>query len=240
MPCIHSLAELLPAVLAENANTPLPGSGGGAGGPGAASLASGGRGRSGSEEGIEGDEIAAEASDWTVDASNALSSQSAMEEEAEIDAEDPGQRAGDRSSSITLASGASVPLPSGMVPLPSVVRPSSPSTIPIPVTEGGKQGGRNGKRQGNGGRPLPSKEMVARESARLKSTQDAYFSGGGGGGGGGGKKSSASAAGKMLASRAHLPASSSREEVTAAVQNTPVVILSGETGCGKSTQVPKP
>jgi ATP-dependent RNA helicase DHX57 len=43
----------------------------------------------------------------------------------------------------------------------------------------------------------------------------------------------------MVMSRANLPASCSREEVTSAVQNAPVVILSGETGCGKSTQVPQ-
>ena len=43
----------------------------------------------------------------------------------------------------------------------------------------------------------------------------------------------------MVASCANLPASGSREEVTAAVSAAPVVVLSGETGCGKSTQVPQ-
>jgi hypothetical protein len=36
----------------------------------------------------------------------------------------------------------------------------------------------------------------------------------------------------MVATRANLPASASREEVTAAVQGKPVVVLSGETGQG--------
>ena len=39
--------------------------------------------------------------------------------------------------------------------------------------------------------------------------------------------------------RANLPASGSREEVTRAVNSAAVVVLSGETGCGKSTQVPQ-
>jgi ATP-dependent RNA helicase DHX57 len=43
----------------------------------------------------------------------------------------------------------------------------------------------------------------------------------------------------MVATRANLPASASREEVVRAVDGSPVVVLSGETGCGKSTQVPQ-
>jgi len=39
--------------------------------------------------------------------------------------------------------------------------------------------------------------------------------------------------------RVNLPASGSREEVTRAVNGAAVVVLSGETGCGKSTQVPQ-
>ena len=43
----------------------------------------------------------------------------------------------------------------------------------------------------------------------------------------------------MMNVRANLPASGSREEVTRAVNKASVVVLSGETGCGKSTQVPQ-
>ena len=43
----------------------------------------------------------------------------------------------------------------------------------------------------------------------------------------------------MMTQRSNLPASNSREEVTRAVAGASVVVLSGETGCGKSTQVPQ-
>jgi len=43
----------------------------------------------------------------------------------------------------------------------------------------------------------------------------------------------------MMNVRSNLPASGSREEVTRAVDSSSVVVLSGETGCGKSTQVPQ-
>lgn len=41
----------------------------------------------------------------------------------------------------------------------------------------------------------------------------------------------------MLASRARLPAYSCRAEVLSAVAGSDVVVISGATGCGKSTQV---
>jgi hypothetical protein len=46
-------------------------------------------------------------------------------------------------------------------------------------------------------------------------------------------------AGDMLAGRKRLPAWGKREEVVAAVSGTAVVVISGETGCGKTTQVPQ-
>jgi len=86
----------------------------------------------------------------------------------------------------------------------------------------------------------PSKEFIEKENVRLKLAQEAYFgSTRGGKGNGGGARSADASAAKMVASRANLPASGSREEVTAAVSAAPVVVLSGETGCGKSTQVPQ-
>ena len=39
--------------------------------------------------------------------------------------------------------------------------------------------------------------------------------------------------------RSILPAHSHEEEIIATVQSTPVTIIQGETGCGKSTQVPQ-
>ena len=73
-----------------------------------------------------------------------------------------------------------------------------------------------------------SKEFQEKESVRLKAAFDCYFANG-----------SDFSSKKMVATRAALPASGSREEVVAAVSKHPVVILSGETGCGKSTQVPQ-
>ncbi|KAH9261872.1 hypothetical protein BASA81_000528 [Batrachochytrium salamandrivorans] len=43
----------------------------------------------------------------------------------------------------------------------------------------------------------------------------------------------------VMASRSHLPASKFRDEIITAVTNHSVVILKGETGCGKTTQVPQ-
>ncbi|VDQ02992.1 unnamed protein product [Trichobilharzia regenti] len=44
---------------------------------------------------------------------------------------------------------------------------------------------------------------------------------------------------KMLESRRRLPAYQIKEDVVSTVQNNQVVIISGETGCGKTTQVPQ-
>jgi ATP-dependent RNA helicase DHX36 len=44
---------------------------------------------------------------------------------------------------------------------------------------------------------------------------------------------------KMLQMRSQLPAYQHQEEIVRTVKNNPVTIVSGETGCGKSTQVPQ-
>ncbi|XP_055541784.1 probable ATP-dependent RNA helicase DHX34 [Wyeomyia smithii] len=44
---------------------------------------------------------------------------------------------------------------------------------------------------------------------------------------------------KLRQAQANLPVAKYREEIVAAVQNEKVVILAGDTGCGKSTQVPQ-
>lgn len=44
---------------------------------------------------------------------------------------------------------------------------------------------------------------------------------------------------KMLASRQSLPAFEFKDHILSTVASSPVVVISGETGCGKSTQVPQ-
>jgi HrpA-like RNA helicase len=44
----------------------------------------------------------------------------------------------------------------------------------------------------------------------------------------------------MQADRARLPAHAERARVVEAVRSSPVVVVSGETGCGKTTQVDPP
>jgi HrpA-like RNA helicase len=43
----------------------------------------------------------------------------------------------------------------------------------------------------------------------------------------------------MLAFRRKLPAYAQRDELIAALRNEQVLVVSGETGCGKTTQVPQ-
>ena len=43
--------------------------------------------------------------------------------------------------------------------------------------------------------------------------------------------------GQMLEERAHLPVHNSANMILQTVANTPVTIIRGETGCGKTTQV---
>ncbi|CAM9986108.1 unnamed protein product, partial [Hapterophycus canaliculatus] len=42
---------------------------------------------------------------------------------------------------------------------------------------------------------------------------------------------------EMLAKRSKLPAYEMREHIVSTVRNAQVVVVSGETGCGKTTQV---
>ena len=48
-----------------------------------------------------------------------------------------------------------------------------------------------------------------------------------------------SALSRMLADRAKLPAAGAREAIVTAVKRDQVVLISGQTGCGKTTQVPQ-
>ena len=92
-------------------------------------------------------------------------------------------------------------------------------------------------------RPLRvvSRAFMEKESVRLKLAQERYFGSTRGfvqeGSSGPGRNDSAAAF--TVSSRSALPAAASREEVADAVSKFPVVVLSGETGCGKSTQVPQ-
>ena len=43
----------------------------------------------------------------------------------------------------------------------------------------------------------------------------------------------------MASARARLPAAAKREDVLSALRATNVLVVSGETGCGKTTQVPQ-
>jgi len=43
----------------------------------------------------------------------------------------------------------------------------------------------------------------------------------------------------MATARSKLPAAAKREDVLSALRSTNVLVVSGETGCGKTTQVPQ-
>eukprot|EP00965_Chrysotila_dentata_P231789 6198565-Pleurochrysis_carterae.AAC.1 len=43
----------------------------------------------------------------------------------------------------------------------------------------------------------------------------------------------------MQAQRSRLPAASRKDQVIAALRSSAVLVISGETGCGKTTQVPQ-
>ena len=88
----------------------------------------------------------------------------------------------------------------------------------------------NNAKRNNVGNQL-SRAQIEEQSARLKDAYDLWqrdF-----------KSNEHSAAFKMQTVRNNLPASESRDKITKLVENNAVVVLSGETGCGKSTQVPQ-
>ena len=111
--------------------------------------------------------------------------------------------------------------------------PARRSGAPVPVPASGAAASR--PRRDGGGRgddgaqrgPRRSAADVARESAALAAALMSYE----------GAKSGPTLA--MRASRARLPAAEARQAVVTAVAQHRVVVLSGETGCGKSTQVPQ-
>lgn len=97
-----------------------------------------------------------------------------------------------------------------------------------------RQQGRGGGRGGKGAEGedwLPQRrrgpEDVARENSRLLEHSAEYF------------RAQTGPFAAMRAARARLPAAEARGEVVTCVANNRVVVLSGETGCGKSTQVPQ-
>jgi len=181
IPCVHSLAELLPGALAERVDAPAPGEG---------------AGEEEEEEEEETDAVKEEKEEIVVGAAKASSS--------------------------------SIPAPrAGVAVVAAPPRASSTPTKSAPKV--GTRGTDRDRNRPRGRDAALSPSEAAAESARLKAAQESYFSGGGGSG----------AASKMVATRANLPASASREEVVRAVDGSPVVVLSGETGCGKSTQVPQ-
>jgi hypothetical protein len=93
-----------------------------------------------------------------------------------------------------------------------------------------RRGGGGGRGQDSDGAsrgPRRSPGDIARESTALAAALVAYSS------------ATHGPAVAMRAARARLPAAEARQAVVTAVASHRVVVLSGETGCGKSTQVPQ-
>lgn len=125
-------------------------------------------------------------------------------------------------SSTAVSSAKSVPPPR-----------ASAALVPPPKQSGG--GGSDASKQRKPSstkrehRGLSATEIAA-ENARLLEALNEYN---------GAARTGKGEAFSMIQVRSNLPASGSREEVTRAVNGASVVVLSGETGCGKSTQVPQ-
>ena len=117
-----------------------------------------------------------------------------------------------------------VPAPAKTVPAP---RNRSSSAKPEREAARGSSSGAKASRRE---RPAMSPAEIASENKRLSDALTAYTAA---------YKTGKGDGFAMMTARLNLPASNSREEVTRAVTGASVVVLSGETGCGKSTQVPQ-
>ena len=96
---------------------------------------------------------------------------------------------------------------------------------PQHVTHGDRRGGDRRDERPRSGWSGFSEEFIESENKRLKTAQDEQLS--------------SDRVRKMIAFREKLPAYSKREELLRQIEENQVLVISGETGCGKTTQVPQ-